>query len=147
MALDIWITKKPVQKLQFFVMVEQLSTSKISSTCPTGVNYISKYAGDLREKSHEVWTWNFNRSRCTAKKTTGGGGAKMAPHGIRVNSCIYFFIYYLFIYLFALVATTLMNGRLLLEWLCCWSYFKSIAPWFMQTTNQLLNQCQQNVLH
>ena len=38
----------------FFVTVEQLSTSKISSTCPTGVNYISKYAGDLREKSHEV---------------------------------------------------------------------------------------------
>ena len=36
------------------VTVEQLSTSKISSTCPTGVNYISKYAGDLREKSHEV---------------------------------------------------------------------------------------------
>ena len=35
-------------------MVEQLSISKISSTCPTGVNYISKYAGDLREKSHEV---------------------------------------------------------------------------------------------
>ena len=53
--------------------VEQLSTSKISSTCPTGVNYISKYAGDLREKSHEVWTRNSNRSRCTAKKTTGGG--------------------------------------------------------------------------
>ena len=38
----------------FFVTVEQLSTSNISSTCPTGVNYISKYAGDLREKSHEV---------------------------------------------------------------------------------------------
>ena len=62
--------------------VEQLSTSKISSTCPTGVNYISKYAGDLREKSHEVWTWNSNRSRCTVKKTTGGGGA----NGIRVKS-------------------------------------------------------------
>ena len=69
--------------------VEQLSTSKISSTCPTGVNYISKYAGDLREKSHEVWTWNSNRSRCTAKKTTGGGqNAPPPPNGIRVKSII-----------------------------------------------------------
>ena len=59
--------------------VEQLSTSKISSTCPTGVNYISKYAGDLREKSHEVWTRNSNRSRCTAKKMTGGGAIKAPP--------------------------------------------------------------------
>ena len=72
--------------------VEQLSTSKISSTCPTGVNYISKYAEDLREKSHEVWTWNSNRSRCTAKKKRQG--AKMPPppppppHGIRVNTLI-----------------------------------------------------------
>ena len=32
------------------IIIEQLSTSKISSTCPTGVNYISKYAGDLRKK-------------------------------------------------------------------------------------------------
>ena len=66
-------------KIALFVTVEQLSTSKISSTCPTGVNYISKYAGDLREKNHEVWTWNSNWSRCTAKKTTGGGGAEKAP--------------------------------------------------------------------
>ena len=66
--------------------VEQLSTSNISSTCPTGVNYISKYAGDLRGKSHEVWTRNSNRSRCTAKKMTGGGGHKGPPNGIRVKS-------------------------------------------------------------
>ena len=64
--------------------VEQLSTSNISSTCPTGVNYISKYAGDLREKSHEVWTRNSNRSRCTAKKMTGG--PPPPPNGIRVNT-------------------------------------------------------------
>ena len=39
-------------KIDFFVVVtvEQLSTSKISSTCPTGVNYISKYAGDFERK-------------------------------------------------------------------------------------------------
>ena len=69
--------------------VEQLSTSNISSTCPTGVNYISKYAGDLREKSHEVWTRNSNRSRCTAKKMTGGGHKAPPPppppRGIRVK--------------------------------------------------------------
>ena len=61
--------------------VEQLSTSNISSTCPTGVNYISKYAGDLRKKSHEVWTRNSNRSRCTAKKMTGGA-IKAPPMGL-----------------------------------------------------------------
>ena len=60
-------------------MVEQLSTSKISSTCPTGVNYISKYAGDLREKSHE-----FEREipiglDARQKKTTGGGGGPKWP--------------------------------------------------------------------
>ena len=66
----------------FFVTVEQLSTSNISSTCPTGVNYISKYAGDLREKSHEVWTRNSNRSRCTAKKMTGGGPLWPPPMGL-----------------------------------------------------------------
>ena len=70
--------------------VEQLSTSKISSTCPTGVNYISKYAGDLREKSHEVWTWNSNRSRCMAKKMTGGAIKAPPPPpmglGLRMNS-------------------------------------------------------------
>ena len=38
-----------------------------------GVNCISKYAGDWREKSHEVWTWNSNRSRCTVKKNDRGG--------------------------------------------------------------------------
>ena len=62
--------------------VEQLSTSNISSTCPTGVNYISKYARDLREKSHEVWTRNSNRSRCTAKKMTGGGHKGPPPMGL-----------------------------------------------------------------
>ena len=68
----------------FFVTVERLLTSKISSTCPTGVNYISKYAGDLREKCHEVSTRNSNWSRCTAKKMTGGG-QKGPPNGIRVK--------------------------------------------------------------
>ena len=33
------------------------------------------------------------------RKKRQGGGAKMAPHGIRVNSCI-LFLYLLFIYLF-----------------------------------------------
>ena len=69
----------------FFVTVKRLLTSKISSTCPTGVNYISKYAGNLREKSHEVSTWNSNRSRCTAKKNDRGGPKRPPPHGIRVK--------------------------------------------------------------
>ena len=48
--------------------------------------WISKYAGDLREKSHEVWTWNSNRSRCTSKKMTGGGWkSPPPPNGIRVK--------------------------------------------------------------
>ena len=64
--------------------VEQLSTSKISSTCPIGVNYILKYAGDLREKSHEVWTRNSNRSRCTRKNYRGAIKAP-PPNGIRVK--------------------------------------------------------------
>ena len=60
--------------------VEQLSTSKISSRCPTGVNYISKYAGDLRKK-----VMKFEREipigldQCTAKKRQRGGGGQNGP--------------------------------------------------------------------
>ena len=84
----------------FFVTVEQLSTSNISSTCPTGVNYISKYAGDLREKSHEVWTRNSNRSRWTAKKMTGGAIKAPPPNGIRVNKVILLFQLFIFLCFF-----------------------------------------------
>ena len=59
-------------KIQLFVTFEQLSTAKISFTYRTEVNYISKHAGDLREKSHEVSARNSNWSRRTSKKLTGG---------------------------------------------------------------------------
>ena len=42
------------KKSAFFVTVEPLSTTNISSTYPPGSNYMSKCAGDLREKTHEV---------------------------------------------------------------------------------------------
>ena len=70
--------------MRFFVTVEPLSTTNISSTYPPGSNYMSKCAGDLREKTHEVWTRNSNRSRRMTKKPTGGHNAP--PHGIRVKT-------------------------------------------------------------
>ena len=45
--------QKRVQNLPFLVTVKRLLTYKISSTCLTGLSYISKYAGNFREKSHE----------------------------------------------------------------------------------------------
>ena len=74
--------------------VEQLSTSKISSTCPTGVNYISKYAGDLRET-----VIKFEREipigLDARRKNDRGAGAKMPPPpppmglGLKIYRCIY----------------------------------------------------------
>ena len=69
----------------FFVMVEQLSTSKINSTCPTGVNYISKYAETWEKK-----VMKFEREIPIGlmhgeKKRQGGGHKARPPNGIRVN--------------------------------------------------------------
>ena len=88
MALDIYELHRNLYKnCSFFVTVEQLSTSKISSTCPTGVNYYIKICGRLERKK----VMKFEREipiglDARRKKTTGG--AKMAPpppNGIRVK--------------------------------------------------------------
>ena len=75
-------------KIQLFVTFEQLSTAKISFTYRTEVNYISKHAGDLREKSHEVSARNSNWSRRTSKKLTGGGQNGPPPMGLGLRKII-----------------------------------------------------------
>ena len=87
MALNImnYMYIETCTKIAVFGTVEQLSTSKISSTCPTGVNYISKYAGDLREK-----VMKFEREMpigldARRRKRQGGPNAPLPPMGLGLS--------------------------------------------------------------
>ena len=79
--LTLRYVQKYTFRVSFRVTVERLLHHKSRTVGTPGVNLVSKCAGDTREKSHERRARNFERYRRTVKKTTGGGGAIMAPPG------------------------------------------------------------------